>query len=267
MRPRDYIPLALLAGIAGLIVVQGLKNKRDIPRQARRGETTSVALGSDAGATTSVGTDTATAAIVRPSGEPARARDLAAIQAQIKDGAPGTYLLDMLAEQHDTLMHWPQRRIDALRVWIDRYPGLPDFEPSYPVVAEHVFEEWHEAGFPLRFDFVPEASAAEIVIRWVATLPPGDTPRIGSTVKTRDENGWITAAEILISTHDRETGKPLSAALVAGIARHEVGHALGLGHSNNRADVMFPESSTPVISRADRATLHLLYILPPGPVK
>jgi hypothetical protein len=30
---------------------------------------------------------------------------------------------------------------------------------------------------------------------------------------------------------------------------------------------MYPESRTPVISAADRATMHLLYLLPPGMVK
>jgi predicted Zn-dependent protease len=86
------------------------------------------------------------------------------------------------------------------------------------------------------------------------------------TRKLRDQHGWIHAAELTIATHD-PLGRRLPAETVAGTARHEIGHALGLGHSPARTDVMYPESRTTVISAVDRATLRLLYILPPGPVK
>jgi predicted Zn-dependent protease len=74
------------------------------------------------------------------------------------------------------------------------------------------------------------------------------------------------AAEITIATHATD-GTPLPPDVVFGAARHEAGHALGLGHSNNPNDVMFPVSRATTISAADRATLHLLYTLPPGAVK
>jgi hypothetical protein len=280
VRPRDYVPLVLLAGIAGIFVVQGMKNQRDIPRPARRADRThktaaattpATAPATRSPTTATLRTDTTatdattTADLVRAPSQPAR--DFSAIQEQIKESAPGTYLLNMIAEQHDTVSHWPRRGIDAVRVWIDRHPDIPNFSASYPVIAERVFDEWHEAGFPLRFDFVTDSSEAELTIRWVSVLPLDDKSRIGITTRTHDEGGWITSANVLISTHDRDSGKPLDAPFIAGILRHEVGHALGLGHSTNRADVMYPESNTPVISRVDRATLHVLYLLPPGPVK
>jgi len=264
MRPRDYVPLALLAGIAGFFVMQGIKNKRDRVRapHASQPESTVVA----AKAVKPVVADSAKIDSVNLQ-SPGPVRDFGAIQALIKDGAPGTYLLDMLAQQHDTLTHWPQRRLDAVRVFVDRYPTVADFSPAYPVVAERVFDEWRQAGFPLNFDFVTDSTQAEIAIRWVATLDSGDKDRLGTTVKKYDSNGWITHADIFVTTHSRADNTPLSPELIAGIARHEVGHALGLGHSGDKGDVMYPESNTPAISRADRATLHMLYLLPPGPTK
>jgi hypothetical protein len=281
MRSRDVVPVALLVGIAAFVI--GRETRVRSERAARAKEavaTTPAPQGAPATSaapesvsstdTLSVRDTTQTSGLVsvRRSGNDAPPRDLAALQERIREGSPGTYFLAMLQEQGDLIMRWPDRRVEPVRVFVERYTTLPDFDPNYPTVAERVFEEWNAAGFPLRFDFVTESSQADIKINWAAQLEPGDEPRrIGVTTKTRDQYGWIVAAEITISTHDRDTGKPHPAELVAAIARHEVGHALGLGHSPNRGDVMFPESTSLSISAADRATLHLLYILPPGPAK
>lgn len=203
---------------------------------------------------------------LRRSDERAPERDLATIQERIREGAPGTYLLQVLEQQDYLLMRWPDRRAEPLRVWIEPSTTLPNWSVTYPVVAEHAFEEWRVAGFPVRFDMVRDSASADITIRWIHQFPPDEGPRIGMARKKRDQHGWILQAEITIATHDRD-GRPLRAETVGGTARHEVGHVLGLAHSNNPGDVMFPESRTPRISGADRATLRLLYFLPPGLVK
>lgn len=220
-------------------------------------------------------TDTVTSAVQQgdqaapaPSGDTAEpTRDLALIQERLREGAPGTYILHMLPEQGDTLARWPDRMNEPLRVWIQPDADFPDWDRSYPVVAEKAFEEWRVAGFPILFNRMRDSAGTDIKILFVHQMPAEEqSRRIGVARRVRDQNGWLVRAEVVIATHDR-AGQPLSAETVGGTARHEVGHVLGLGHSPNPTDVMFPESRTPIISAVDRATLHLIYMLPPGPVK
>lgn len=290
MRKQDFLPIALLGGIAVFIVVQAVSMRGsagpsedatvDPPPSAatRPGSTRVRRVADSVPAVDSTIADTAAVVdsadapgddvdlVQLESEAPAPTRDLATVRMLIRDGSPGTYLLDMLAQQNDLLMRWPDRRAQAIRVWIERNPSIPDWRPEFAVVAEHAFEEWQRAGFPLRFLILRDSADTEIKIRWVANFPAEIGHKLGMTRKLRDQHGWIHAAEITVATHDAQ-GRRLPAQVVAGTARHEVGHALGLGHSPAPTDVMFPESRTTDISATDRATLRLMYILPPGSVK
>lgn len=190
--------------------------------------------------------------------------DRAEVRRRIEFGAAGTYITDMLADRDSTLTRWPDRTMEPLRVWVQRVSDAKDWNPDYTVAARGAFDEWADAGAPIRFTFIVDSTRADIRVNFVERLQGGN--RLGVTTHAHDGGGWIMSATIDIALQD-SAGKAIPSPVVAATARHEVGHALGLAHSRDRASIMFPESQTLAISGPDRATLKLLYTLPPGSIK
>ena len=93
-----------------------------------------------------------------------------------------------------------------------------------------------------------------------------DEPISGRTKWARDDDWWIIGADIVLAVHHRN-GNALDDDSMKAMALHEIGHLLGLDHTGDSTSIMAPKVRVRDLSPADRATVRLLYTLPPGAVR
>lgn len=123
-------------------------------------------------------------------------------------------------------------------------------------------------GTPMRIRVVegrvPPADA-DVTLRWAAQLEDG---RLGSTRYEWRRSGETTRFRVLdlaLVTRDPfDARRMLTDDQVELAAAHEMGHALGLGHSDAPEDVMYPENTAVRLTARDYATVAALYRLPDG---
>lgn len=192
-------------------------------------------------------------------GFPAHAR---VTLSEVLSGASGTYIDRVLADRDSTIERWPDHVREPLGVWIDTASELSGILTKYPETVRLAFSQWEGTGIPLHFAFVTNPRSASIRVRWTDHLPH----KTGSTTWRTDHSGVLTAGDIVLATHISD-GHPLDARGMRAIALHEIGHALGLSHSNNAQDIMAPLVRVDELSASDRGTIKLIYSFPAGPVQ
>ena len=269
MRKTDYIPIVMVAALGGFIASQIMRAPRrpkvqvveqqEAPVPTERAETKAAAAASAAYGRPPKDV----AGLLRMSAAAPPERNVEDIRRRVRWGEPGTYIAAALKQQDSAVYRWPERIVDPIRVWVAPAP-VPNSDELLHLVRD-AFGDWGAAGIPVRFTFVVDRQNADVNVNWIERWDTGI--RVGYTKVVYDQHRWLLpGAEITLATH-HTSGRPVQNATIRSIAVHEVGHLLGLPHSADSTDLMFSTVYASQLTRADLATMRLVYSIPPGSIK
>jgi len=131
-----------------------------------------------------------------------------------------------------------------LKVYVQVPNGLEGYSPELESILKKAFSDWSTGtGGKIKFAFVQKAEDAQITCSWTANQADlGGTEELGITrlVYVEDE---IKSAEIKLLTvkPSKEDSMTQLLSQAKSTDLHEIGHALGLQHSDCSFDTMYPQ--------------------------
>ena len=176
------------------------------------------------------------------------------------------YLCAELEEtRSQRILRWPADT-GRLRIRIPSPPGVaPDRARELQSAAVRGIQYWQRRPFELVIDTHPTPSGqADIEISWGTGLSGA---QLGLTqTRWRIERGKpkFEVLGIALATRSPTNYYEIAPQQVLLTTAHEMGHALGLPHSDSERDVMYPTNTARNLSTRDFRTLEALYRLPNG---
>ncbi len=148
----------------------------------------------------------------------------------------------------ETLLDHPWDH-SPITVYVENKSVPEHYSSTYYAQIEKAMEYWEKGGNG-NLEFTPvfkhvNSKEADIRIKWVENLEnvEGASPGVAGYASPRVSNGRFVSVDIVleVGNYQGKAWRQYGDTTMLSIAKHEFGHALGLGHSSNRRDIMYPE--------------------------
>ncbi len=134
---------------------------------------------------------------------------------------------DNLKRQIEICCTWGQKLADRILMY-----EINNAKPELTELVIAALNYWEQNIEGIEFKETRSKEQADIKISF-----RNDNGKVaGQTITSSDSNGFIFNTHVLLA--EKAFGKQLNKNLIEYIAKHEIGHALGLGHANFNESLM-----------------------------
>ena len=152
----------------------------------------------------------------------------------------------------------------VIRIRVPLPPGDPSVAREMQQAAMRGVLAWDGHPFAILVESRDRGTPADFTVDWMDN-PPRNQLGLTSTRWTQ-EGGRATleVTSFRLALANPSSRGPLLARQIELTAAHEMGHALGLPHSDEPRDVMYPTNTALTLSARDYKAMEALYRLPNG---